>query len=200
MAEGIEDNLLTIIYDIGNTMIELKTLLLQDASISEIQKKQLLDTYDDSSPEGQSSFIANILLFALERNFVPREKNALQVIEESKSPVLADYIYENSIPKPCKFFCGRDTELEELHTAITTHKHVFLHGIAGIGKSELAKAYASKYKKEYTNILYLVYSGDLITDITEMDFADDLSTDSKEDKFKKHNRFLRSLKKTPLLS
>lgn len=93
-------------------------------------------------------------------------------MEASKSPVLADYIYENSIPKPCKFFCGRDTELEELHTAITTHKHVFLHGIAGIGKSELAKAYASKYKKEYTNILYLVYSGNLITDITEMDFAD----------------------------
>lgn len=199
LAEGIEDNLLTIIYDIGNAMNELKTLLLQDASISEIQKKELLDTYDDSSPEGQASFIANILLFALERNFVPREKNALQVVEASKSPALADYIYENSIPKPCKFFCGRDTELNELHTALTTHKHVFLHGIAGIGKSELAKAYANKYKKEYTNILYLVYSGDLISDITEMDFADDLSTDSKEDKFKKHNRFLRSLKEDTLI-
>ena len=29
----------------------------------------------------------------------------------------------------------------------------FLHGIAGIGKSELAKAYAKQHRKEYTNVL-----------------------------------------------
>lgn len=34
------------------------------------------------------------------------------------------------------------------------NRHVFLCGIAGIGKSELAKAYAKHYKKHYTNILY----------------------------------------------
>ena len=45
--------------------------------------------------------------------------------------------------------------------------------IAGIGKSELAKAYAKQYKKHYTNILYVEYTGDLHQDITDMDFIDD---------------------------
>ena len=56
---------------------------------------------------------------------------------------------------------------------IVENRHVFLCGIAGIGKSELAKAYAKHYKKHYTNILYVEYTGDLHQDITVMDFIDD---------------------------
>ena len=75
----------------------------------------------------------------------------------------------------------------------------FLQGIAGIGKSELAKAYAKTYRKEYTNILYLTYSGDLRQDIIDLDFADDLPEDTEDDRFRKHNRFLRTLKEDTLL-
>lgn len=74
------------------------------------------------------------------------------------------------------------------------HGKVFLQGIAGIGKSELAKAYAKQHNKEYTNILYLAYTGDLKQDIIDMDFADDLPNDDDEERFRKHNRFLRTLK------
>ena len=45
---------------------------------------------------------------------------------------------------------GRDKELEELYTMLEENRHVFLCGIAGIGKSELAKAYAKQYIKHYT--------------------------------------------------
>ena len=76
---------------------------------------------------------------------------------------------------------------------------VFLYGIAGIGKSELAKAYAKQYKKYYTNILYVEYAGDLHQAVTDMDFTDDLSEDGEEERFRKHNRFLRSLKDDTLL-
>ena len=58
---------------------------------------------------------------------------------------------------------------------LSKHGKVFLQGIPGIGKSELAKAYASHYKKAYTNVLYLVYSGDLKRDIVEMDLMCNLS-------------------------
>ena len=58
----------------------------------------------------------------------------------------------------------------------------FLYGIAGIGKSELAKAYAKTYRKEYTNILYLMYSGNLRQDIIDLDFADDLPEDTEASK------------------
>ena len=74
-----------------------------------------------------------------------------------------------------------------------------MQGIAGIGKSEFAKAYARAYRKDYTNILYLTYSGDLRQDIIDLDFVDDLPEDTEEDRFRKHNRFLRSLKEDTLL-
>ena len=62
----------------------------------------------------------------------------------------------------------------------------FLYGIAGIGKSELAKAYAKTYRKEYTNILYLMYSGNLRQDIIDLDFADDLPEDTEASKNVSH--------------
>ena len=40
--------------------------------------------------------------------------------------------------------------------------------LAGIGKSELAKAYAKQYMKHYTNILYVEYTGNLHQDITDI--------------------------------
>ena len=58
----------------------------------------------------------------------------------------------------------------------------------------MAKAYAKQYKKYYTNILYVEYTGDLHQSVTDMDFTDDLPEDSEEERFRKHNRFLRSLK------
>ena len=96
-------------------------------------------------------------------------------------------------------FIGRDKELEELYTMLEENRHVFLCGIAGIGKSELAKAYAKHYKKHYTNILYVEYTGDLHQDITDMDFIDDPPEISEQERFQRHNRFLRSLKSDTLL-
>lgn len=60
------------------------------------------------------------------------------------SPITADMIFDGEVPKPCKHFCGRDTELENLHELVNNHNKVFIHGVAGIGKSEFAKAYAEK--------------------------------------------------------
>ena len=106
---------------------------------------------------------------------------------------------DSEVPKPCRHFIGRDKELEELYTMLEENRHVFLCGIAGIGKSELAKAYAKHYKKHYTNILYVEYTGDLHQDITDMDFIDDPPEISEQERFQRHNRFLRSLKSDTLL-
>ena len=106
---------------------------------------------------------------------------------------------DSEVPKPCRHFLGRDKELEELYTMLEENRHVFLCGIAGIGKSELAKAYAKHYKKHYTNILYVEYTGDLHQDITDMDFIDDPPEISEQERFQRHNRFLRSLKSDTLL-
>ncbi len=106
---------------------------------------------------------------------------------------------DSEVPRPCRHFLGREEELDELHTMLEENSKVFLYGIAGIGKSELAKAYAKQYKKYYTNILYVEYAGDLHQAVTDMDFTDELPEDGEEERFRKHNQFLRSLKNDTLL-
>lgn len=103
------------------------------------------------------------------------------------------------VPAPCRCFCGRDTELDELHTTLQEHSKVFIKGFAGIGKSEFAKAYAKKYKKDYHNILYFNYPGSLKEMITDIDFAGDNLSDDEHTKFTKHIRFLKSLRSDSLI-
>ncbi len=65
-------------------------------------------------------------------------------------------------PQHRPYFLGRNEKLEEIHKSFSNGNHVvFLEGIGGIGKSELAKQYAAKYKQEYENILFTTYSTSL---------------------------------------
>lgn len=64
------------------------------------------------------------------------------------------------IVKP--FFCGRDDDLNKIHEMFTDGSHViFLYGIGGIGKTELARQYAAKFRNEYDVIIHAVYEGSL---------------------------------------
>lgn len=145
-------------------------------------------------------FLAKLISFGMERPFIKRDtKNQKLIAGGSLSPMVLDYIMDSEVPKPCRHFVGRDDETTELHFLLEDNSKVFLYGIAGIGKSELAKSYAKQYKKHYTNILYFEYAGDLHQSVTDMDFADDLPEDTEEERFRKHNRFLRSLKDDTLI-
>ena len=110
-----------------------------------------------------------------------------------------------AVPKICRdccyvnACCDKYGSISKLHTLLENHSKIFITGLAGMGKSEFAKAYAKTYKSNYTNILYFTYPGSLQTLIEDMDFADDLPTDDNTTRFKKHNRFLRSLKPDTLL-
>lgn len=195
-----EESILPLFYDTGNVVTDLHELLIQDRSISEQQRQKLDKGYPCHMDREQAAYIVRLLLFGMERNFVKRDAKTKELLTAGNlSPVVADYIYENEVPKPCRFFCGREHELEMLHEKLASEGRVFLHGIAGIGKSELAKAYAEQYRKEYTNILYFTYGGNLMQDITDMDFSDDLPEESQDERFRRHNRFLRSLKEDTLI-
>lgn len=199
-ASNFEENILPLFYDTGIVIIRMHDLLVQDNSISEMQRQKLNSAYPCKTEKAQAEYITGLLLFGMERNFVKRDARTKELLTAGNlSTLVADYIYENEVPKPCRYFCGRDNELDALHKLLADEGKVFLHGIAGIGKSELAKAYAKQYKKEYTNILYIIYSGDLMRDVAGMDFSDDLPEDTGDERFRKHNRFLRSLKEDTLI-
>lgn len=199
MAIDIEENILPLLYDKDMAVTELYDLLMSDTTVSEMKKQELAYNYPCKDDVDISNFISNLILFGMERKFIKRDTNTKRLASSgSLSPQVRDYIY-NLVPKPCKHFCGRDAELEELHTLLGYESKVFIQGVAGIGKSEFVKMYAKRYKKEYTNILYFNYCGNLKKMITDCEFDDDSITDSEDILFKKHNRFLRSLKEDTLI-
>lgn len=197
LGTDFEEYTLPYIYDISMLAEKLYSLIISDMSISENKKCELTTDYPFDNNADISDFIGRVIAFTLERKFTP---NATPRIGKGTlSPVTDDIIFGSDPPKPCKYFCGRDTELEELHRRISENDKIFITGIAGIGKSEFIRAYAKKYKKEYANILYFDYGGSIEKLITDIDFADDIFSDNKEIRFKKHNRFLRSLKSDTLI-
>ena len=199
LAETIHQNLLPLMSDCNMAMQDIYTLFIQDDTISDAKKKNLASLYKPAS--SRLLFLAKLISFGMERQFIKRDtKNQKLIAGGALSPIVLDYIMDSEVPKPCRHFIGRDKELEELYTMLEENRHVFLCGIAGIGKSELTKAYAKKYDKEYTNILYITYSGDLKNDIVNMDFADDVDENETADaRFSRHHRHLRKLRADSLL-
>ena len=197
LAADIEEKVFPLLTDVSKASQEIYNLLMNDVSISDTKKKELSELYPPQNPTDTADFISAVLLFGMERKFQKRDTKLLT--SGNLSPVAADLIMSGAVPAPCKHFCGRDAELEELHSLLEKHSKVFITGLAGIGKSEFAKAYVKTYKKAYSNILYFTYPGSLQALIEDIDFADDLPSDDNTTRFKKHNRFLRSLKPDTLL-
>ncbi len=200
LAADMHRNILPLMYDSAMAVQEVYNILVQDTTISDKAKNQLLQNYPCETEMDEARFLISALCFGMERTFVKRDSNTKQLLSVGNlSPVVKDFVYDGGVPKPCRHFCGRDNELATLHQLLCNHGKVFLQGIAGIGKSEVAKTYAKQHSKEYTNILYFAYTGDLKQDISDMDFVDDLLIDDDEERFRKHNRFLRTLKEDTLL-
>ena len=197
LAADLEEKIFPLMTDVSKAVQEIYDLLMNDISISDTKKNELTELYPPQNPTDTADFISSILLFGMERKFQKRDTKLLT--NGTLSPIAADLIMSGAVPAPCKHFCGRDNEISELHTLLENHSKVFITGIAGIGKSEFVKAYAKMHRNDYTNILFFTYPGSLQVLIEEMDFADDLPTDDNTTRFKKHNRFLRSLKPDTLL-
>ena len=200
MAIDITENILPLLYDKDMATREIYNLLMNDTTISENKKQELTENYPYKTDIEISDFMSRILLFGMDRPFIKRDTKTKNLITTGAlSPLVQDYIYDGFVPKPCKHFCGRETELEMLHSILDNNEKVFIGGVAGIGKSEFIKKYAQIYKKEYTNIVYFNYSGDLKQMIIDCDFSDDRIDENTDMKFKRHNRFLRSLKEDTLI-
>ena len=190
-----QDNCVDVVYDLNNLYNELVTLVSNDYSLSEEKKSEILTEIDTTDESEVCRFIGNVIFAAIDRPFIPADKAILP----TSAITVSECIFGAEVPAPCRYFCGRDTELDELNTALQEHSKVFISGFAGIGKSEFVKAYAKKFKKEYGNILYFNYHGSLKEMITDMDFAGNNLSDDEHTRFTKHIRFLKSLRRDSLI-
>lgn len=145
LAETLQHNLIPLMTDCNKALQDVYLLFMQDATISEAKKKKLAALYKPI--DSRLLFLAKLISFGMERQFIKRDtRNQKLLAGGSLSPVILDYIMDSEVPRPCRHFLGREEELDELHTMLEENSKVFLYGIAGIGKSELAKAYAKQYK------------------------------------------------------
>lgn len=83
----------------------------------------------------------------------------LEVTDGYISRILAPKPYLNTfLPMGNNYFCGRDKEIAEIADRLKSDTFLVLHGIGGIGKSELAKHYALKYADNYDAVIFTRYS------------------------------------------
>lgn len=68
----------------------------------------------------------------------------------------AQYLLENFSYSSVNF-TGREKELAQIDESLNEADIVFLSGIGGIGKTELAKKYANTYKKNYSKVVFLTF-------------------------------------------
>lgn len=177
--EGIFEDL----SDAAYVKEQIYRILWNDGSISQVKKQELSANYADAA-----SFISECLLFALSRNFLPKSKK-----DAEAKLILSDYLLDTRLPSVTRNFIGRENELKEIDTLLQQEHCIFLEGIGGIGKSELAKYYANHYKKQYSNVIYLRYNESLRRTILEMDFLDDTIEMTEEARFRNHYRFFKYL-------
>lgn len=190
-----QDNCVDVAYDLNNLYNELVTLVSSDYSLSEEKKNEIMIDIDATDESEVCRFIGNVIFAAIDRPFIPADKAMLP----TSAITVSECIFGAEVPTPCRYFCGRNTELDELHTTLQEHSKVFIKGFAGIGKSEFVKAYAKNFKKEYRNILYFNYHSSLKEMITDMDFAGDNLSDNEQIRFTKHIRFLKGLRRDSLI-
>lgn len=176
------------IEDLQDTAQALYDLVHDDTHMKSDKKYELLSCFD--APE---LFIAKVIFYAM---FAPLKPKEIALPQVSDNQLYFDHIRnEHRPPKPCPYFCGRDAELSDLHEALQTYKHVFVHGIAGIGKSEFAKAYADIHANDYANIIYLTYRDDLETTIALLE----ITGKPKSIAFQEHYKKLQSLDENSLI-
>ena len=87
-------------------------------------------------------------------------------------------------------FIGRENELLLIKDNFDAKKKaVFLHGFAGIGKTEIARKYAELHKKDYDTILFVKYDSNL----TLQDKLDEIEIVNFDGDTAEHRRKLRNL-------
>lgn len=180
LKEGVS-KFLEEIFDVTEVKQQIYDLLMGDVTLSKSMRNELGIDRDDNL-----RFLTNCIFAGLTRNNVKRK-------QAGKQFDFSDYLLDYHYPRGNKAFFGRDRELYAIHQILSVEPCVFLHGIGGIGKSELAIHYGKKFEKEYGNILFLCYTESLYRTICELGFIDDEADMSEKELFEMHIRFIKQL-------
>lgn len=100
----------------------------------------------------------------------PLEKRISELIDRIRNLSEEDIVYLNDrrrrlkdkIVLPRGLFIGREREIKEIAQHLSQDHVLFLQGMGGIGKSEIAKGYAQKYRDSYDTIIFAGFSSNIM--------------------------------------
>ena len=171
---------LEYIFDKPNTYHELYRLIQYDDTLSSSIRRSILSSFsvDFTDDLALINLIYESIYIAVTRLYYKDEGIVAAKYYYDDLVVVDKVLFKNSeyVP-PCKHFCGRSKELDELHAVVSDNSTVIITGVAGIGKSELVRAYAKDHRKEYQYFGYYFYGGSL-KDIIANVVHDALATES----------------------
>ncbi|MBR3043764.1 MAG: tetratricopeptide repeat protein [Oscillospiraceae bacterium] len=192
--------LLPYIFDQPNTYKELYDLIQYDDTLSAPLRKEILSRIPAQYADNTSlvNMIYEAVFIAVTRQYEKADKGYVATRYAADAASYKDALFANSeFIAPCRHFCGRDAELNELHSLVQDNSTVLVTGVAGIGKSELVRAYAERHKSEYAHFGYYFYKGSLKTIIANI-IINPLITDENE-RYRRNMELLASLGKSVLL-
>ncbi len=192
--------LLPYIFDQPNTYRELYDLIQYDDTLSAPLRKEILSRVPAQYADKSSlvDMIYEAVFIAVTRQYEKADKGYIASRYAAGAVPFKDALFANSeYIAPCRHFCGRDTEIAELHTLLKDNSTVIVTGLAGIGKSELVRAYAERHKSDYEYFGYYFYKGSLKTIIANI-ISNPVMTDENE-RYRRNMELLVALGKSVLL-
>lgn len=164
LLSGNIKELLQYIFDKPNTYKELYELIQYDDTLSVPMRKNVLSRVSPQYQDDNSlvNMVYEAVYIAVTRKYENNGNTYVALKYTSDITPIGDALFANSeYVAPCDYFCGRDAELDELHTLVQDNSSVIITSIAGIGKSELVRTYAKKHRTEYAHFGYYFYKGSL---------------------------------------
>ena len=183
LTTAVEELLLGEIADVPHLLRELEAVVRCDGTISMAKRERLLSGTD-------AEVIAKVLQFAIIRP---------EGTVTGLSPRVETLFRRAAMPKPEKTFVGREAELVEIENSLKMDNIFFITGAPGIGKRSLARQFAHRNRKRYTNRLYIRYHDSIRDTIADLWHIEDSLREDSEERFQRHLRLLSCLNEDSLL-
>ena len=111
--------------------------------------------------EKLQQFFSHTLAIATQNRY-PSDEALIAALEElvAASDPTAIFLRSSYLEKKATFY-GREDELKQMERLQKERKRIFLTGMGGIGKSELARTYAVEHRREYDTVILARYESTL---------------------------------------
>ncbi len=186
LYDDLNERVLPYVSDKFGLCDEIRSLIISDG-MNEADRDNLLKYYPNSQDE-ITDFLTRVIIFSLNR---PTKAGAA-------SPIMEERINIPAV-SGCKYFCGREKELQTFSEMLEAHDKIFIQGVGGIGKSEFVKKFIKDNKSEFSNILFVTYADSLKNTIAGINFKGDKPDEILENLYMQHMNYLRVMQSDTLI-